>query len=365
MNHIVIGAGFGDEGKGMFVDYLCSQHKNSIVIRFSGGQQAGHHVVTHEKSHVFSNFGSGTLKEVPTFWNKHCTIDPEGILNELKILQEIGIDPVLYIDPKCPVTTPFDKSHNQTFQYTKNGTVGVGVGATLEREEKYYSLLAEDLFFNSALKMKTELIQHYYSEKGLKGDIDLFFRCCNKLLSIENIKIRKPDLKKYDNHIYEGSQGLLLDQNIGFFPHVTRGNTGTKNLRKLSNDSNVHYVTRAYQTRHGRGPMTNEHIPHNIKENPYEQNGDHQYQGKFRKALLDLDLLRYGIKKDNAKFNKHLVITCLDLIQDEFRFTDKQEVVNCDNENNFTLEIAKRLKIYNVFLSKSPISTKIISYKNN
>ena len=65
---IVVGLGFGDEGKGITTDYLCSQNANSLVVRFSGGQQCGHNVCLGELSHVHSNFGSGTLRGVPSFF---------------------------------------------------------------------------------------------------------------------------------------------------------------------------------------------------------------------------------------------------------------------------------------------------------
>jgi adenylosuccinate synthase len=67
-----------------------------------------------EKKHVFSNFGSGTLQGVPTYWSPYCTIDPVGVINEYKILKDKGIEPKLYIDSRCPVTTPYDKRHNQS-----------------------------------------------------------------------------------------------------------------------------------------------------------------------------------------------------------------------------------------------------------
>ncbi len=95
-NYAVIGLGFGDEGKGMFTDILCSRLYQPIVVRFSGGQQAGHTVYKDRKvSHVFSNFGSGSFRKVPTFWSRFCTMDPVGILNELSILKTKNVNPLL------------------------------------------------------------------------------------------------------------------------------------------------------------------------------------------------------------------------------------------------------------------------------
>ncbi|MEM9930725.1 MAG: adenylosuccinate synthetase, partial [Bacteroidota bacterium] len=81
--HIVLGLAFGDEGKGVTTDYLCRQAERPLVIRFSGGHQAGHTVVSPQgRRHVFSNFGAGTLAGAPTFWSKYCTFHPVGYANE-------------------------------------------------------------------------------------------------------------------------------------------------------------------------------------------------------------------------------------------------------------------------------------------
>jgi adenylosuccinate synthase len=117
----VIGLGFGDEGKGKVVSSLCSQSPDhdKIVVRYCGGHQAGHRVLLNDgSSHVFSHFGSGTLQGVPTYWSQFCTVDPMGLLNELDILLNkipiFSTDKIrLYIDAKCPITTPYEKIHNQ------------------------------------------------------------------------------------------------------------------------------------------------------------------------------------------------------------------------------------------------------------
>ena len=228
----VIGIGFGDEGKGIATDFLCSRSRNPIVVRFSGGHQAGHTVVLKGVRHVFSNFGSGTLRGAPTYWAKYCTVNPIGIVNELNKLSEKGITPTLYIDEKCPIATPYDVLHNQTTEEINlHGSCGVGVGATIEREEKYYSLLFGDIFYPSVFKIKLDEIRKYYS---FKDDIDLtdFIECVEIIKESKHI-VPVNGLPIYNNHddiIFEGSQGLLLDPKIGFFPHVTRTNVTTRNI---------------------------------------------------------------------------------------------------------------------------------------
>lgn len=360
MNSVIIGLGFGDEGKGIVADYLCSQSPESLVVRFSGGHQAGHTVVSDDFRHVFSNFGSGTFRGIPTYWSKFCTVEPIGLLKELSLLKERGLNPIIYIDERCPITTPYDIYNNQT-EEEKNyhGSCGVGFGSTINREENFYSLTFLDLFYPDVFEAKLDAIYKFYSGSLYTSS---FVEACKILVNCENIK-RTFDLPHYENYIFEGSQGLLLDQHFGFFPHVTRSNTGCKNAVEVRGHDNfdIFLVTRAYQTRHGNGFMTNEHTPHDIKENPNETNVTNKYQGCFRKSLLDLSLLEYVINKDEyikQSNRKNLVITCLDHITN-YRFTYKREIIDCYKENDFVGKISEILGIKNVYLSRSDDSKNI------
>ncbi len=353
-NKAVVGLGFGDEGKGLFTDYLCSQVANPLVIRFSGGQQAGHTVVYKGVRHVFSNFGAGTLRGAPSYFAKTCTIDPVGIVNELSVLLDKGVRPLLFVDSHCPVTTPFDIRYNQN--NNRHGSCGVGVGATFNREEQYYSLTFGDLFYPWVLQTKLAAIKDFYNNEEL--DLTNFLDCCEIITHSAHIQKSNGIPKNNYNHIFEGSQGLLLDKNYGFFPHVTRSNTGTQNiLPLLGHDTlSIYLITRAYQTRHGAGAMANENLPHNISKNPLETNITNPYQGELRYALLDVSLLEYAINKDEylrTMTNKSLVITCLDHIQNEYRFTYQNTLIYCKNETEFVSKIADILKIKTVYLSHS------------
>lgn len=363
----VIGCGFGDEGKGKVVSYLCSQYKNPLIIRYCGGQQAGHHVVLRNGlDHVCSNFGSGTLQGFDTYWSRFCTIDPIAILNELDVLKAKGIFPTLYINEHCPITTPYESRYNQHVEKdNQHGSCGVGVGQTIQREEDHHSILAFDLLHISVLKMKFDLLREYYINKGGISNFlsimrrEKFIDACQELVDCSFIKIIKGlslTTRPYDNFIFEGSQGLLLDQEIGFFPHVTRGYTGTRNILKMRFSPEIFLVTRAYQTRHGNGPMTNGDYPHSILQNPYELNSDTGFQGRFRKNLLDLDLLKYAIDRDEnlRELSISLVITCLDLIQNDYSFTVNGQIRRYDCERDFVRAIKDELRISKVYLSRNP-----------
>lgn len=345
MNKAVIGLGYGDEGKGQVTDYLASSPHYPLVVRYCGGHQAGHTVIANGVRHVFSNFGSGTIRYASTYWMRHCTVSPVGVFNEFQELTRKGLTPLLYIDKDCPIVTPYDKTVNRTNdKMLSNGTCGLGFGTTLQREENFYHLQYLDLFNPFIFKMKLEAIKTYYGYSGCPqtDTITEFLKCCEFM--VENIPCVDETKMENVDLLFEGAQGLMLDQDIGFFPHVTRSNTGSKRIRQY--DPKYYLVTRAYQTRHGAGPMSNENLPHNIKKNPDETNVFNEWQRDFRIALLDVDMLEYAIKKDNLEYSKpFLCITCLEHVRNDYRFTRHGQIVYCRHEREFCTKIAKELKI--------------------
>ena len=367
----VIGTSCGDEGKGAIVDRLCARAINPLVIRFCGGHQAGHHVVLNEQiDHVFSNFGSGTLRGFDTYWSPYCTVDPTGLLNELDVLLSLPINlgPTIYIDANCPVTTPMDKRANVLMEEKEgHGTCGVGFGQTLQREEDHYSLLFSDLFTPFVLEMKYSLIEKYYlNDRNVPGSEDLghssseFLQDCWAVEVSPNIKMTYGfPAGDYTEYIFEGSQGLMLDQNFGFFPHVTRSNTGSKNILAMGHRPDIVLVTRAYQTRHGTGPMTN--TTSRMKPNPYEKQEEDKFQGEFRTGILDLDLIKYAINRDDyiRESRKSLAITCMDIVEDAWIFIREGQVLKYKTEEEFTRAIGDFLGIErSVFVTHFPIVPK-------
>lgn len=333
--HIVLGLGFGDEGKGITTSSLVASLDKPIVVRFNGGHQAGHTVIyDDEKSHqtirhVFSNFGSGTLQDAPTIWSKFCTFDPVGVYNEYKALMEHGIKPKLYVDMDCPLVTAYDKHANVVDPVNvANGTCGVGFGKTLQRHEDFYKIHVRDMFYPWILERKLIEVHRYYGIAD--GGLMLETLAACKMILAENMF--EPfdswanfwwDAKAtYQNVIFEGAQGIMLDQDYGFFPHVTRSNTTGRNAQILYEtmpffmeveDVTTYYVTRAYQTRHGNGPIGGGSIELKNNENETNVKG---IQGEFRTAPLNIDQLRYALScnKQFEYVNNKLVITCLDQI---------------------------------------------------
>lgn len=314
---IVIGLGYGDEGKGHVVSWLCSKTQNALVVRFNGGHQAGHTVNYNGKRHVFSSFGSGSLQDIPTYWNKYCTFNPVAFVKEYKLLDK----PLIYVNPLCPVTTPFDIAFNQICeQNNSNGSVGVGFGATIQRQQDHFTLFVQDLFYEKIVREKLRNISHYYDCKSSlnkkEKEADEFFKSIDEVKKI--ITLADDSIMNNYTPIFEGAQGILLDQDHGFFPNVTRSYTTSKNAFEnfYKRPEEVYYVTRTYQTRHGKGFMSNEGYELKLKNNENETNKSHAYQGEFRTGPIDIELLNYALKCDanyaSSLIKKNLVITCID-----------------------------------------------------
>ena len=229
---IVIGLGFGDEGKGITTDFLCSQNPEAIGIRFSGGQQAAHTVMLNGKKHVHSSFASGALRGLPSYFSEHCTIHPSLLYNEFLELKEKGGNTNLFIHPLAKITTPFDVWQNKN--NTKNlthGSCGKGIGATMKRNEGAYKLFAIDLIGpQNFLIEKLKNIASYYgvsNDNQLENEVAYFLDCIAKIdWKISNYDI----LENYKTLIFEGSQGILLDMDHGVFPNVTYANTTSKKI---------------------------------------------------------------------------------------------------------------------------------------
>jgi adenylosuccinate synthase len=302
---------------------------------------------------------------VPTYWSNHCTVDPVGLTAEYLDLLEKGVNPKIHISSNSPITTPLDIEANRHLENDNNhGSVGVGFGTTIQREEDYYSFKFLDIFYEDIFSYKMKMVKDYYLHKHLCLGVNWrqFNKSCCYIKDIfnKNIKLHVGSNVPmgYDSYIYEGAQGLLLDQNKGFFPHVTRSSTGLINISHLKEEKPVLWlVTRAYQTRHGLGPMTNETHKNNsfIKTNPHEKNKMHHWQGNFRKTILDLSLLEYSflIHKLYEIHDRRLVITCLDNLK-KYCLTYKNKDHVFKKEKDFINMISEVLITSKVYVSKSP-----------
>ena len=96
---VIIGLNYGDEGKGATVNALCNNPLTDLVIRFNGGHQCGHTVVYKNLRHIFSNFGSGTLKGVPTYFSEYCTVNPLAVKKKVICSENMALNPRCFTTP--------------------------------------------------------------------------------------------------------------------------------------------------------------------------------------------------------------------------------------------------------------------------
>lgn len=341
---IVVGLGYGDEGKGLATDFLCLHNPESIVVKYNGGHQSGHCVITKDgKKHVFSHFGSGSFRNIPTYRSKYCTFEPQSFLAEL---QTLGFKPTIYVDEQSLLTSYYDVFFNQAIEISRSkdriGSTGAGYRTTMERQEQLkVKLLFKDIFTSRVLDEKLDRIKEYYRTRT-NLETSFVFDSFPHELEIEKyhqaveeirnlifdgiiIPIKEKEIflsDKWKTFIFEGSQGILLDQNFGTKPHITLSNTTSKNAHDILNKYNeikfsrsIYYVTRAYQTRHGIGPFRERSSNFILYNNENESNQTNEFQGEFRSNFLDIDQLNYALKCDeiySKGIEKNLLITCLD-----------------------------------------------------
>lgn len=306
---VVIGANFGDEGKGLVADWLCSQGAG-VVVRFNGGAQAGHTVVTPDGDrHVFQHFGSGCFHGTPTFLSQFFVCNPIAFFREKAELMKLGLNPTVYAHPDCLVTTFADMMINQALEEKRgrdrHGSVGLGVNETIERSGvPELKITMADLWNGINLESRLTQICGKYTQFRIGKAIDepnmvqKFIEGCAAFAE----HVHPAGIGQCKDPVFEGAQGLLLDQsNKEFFPHLTRSNTGMKNVRVLCaqagiTDMDIYYVSRTYLTRHGAGPLPGHDKSMRFADNT---NLEHPWQGTLRFAPLDDGLLK-RCAKDSA-----------------------------------------------------------------
>jgi len=329
--HIVAGLAYGDEGKGSTVDFLVRQRQAGLVVRYNGGSQAGHNVVLSDgRHHCFAQFGSGTfVPGVRTHLSRFMLVNPLNMKLEYEALKNNGIYDAynrLSIDGKCLIVTPFHRAINRMIEQFRgnahHGSCGQGIGQCrfehLKHGEKV--LFAEDLLDETKTKTKLKFI---LSEMKKTSDFitktnpfipkDEFIEAGNAAIdliwSLYNewpAKIVKPTHLQYllnqtNDTVFEGAQGVLLDEHHGSAPHNTWTNTTFENALTLLGENNfegdIHKigVLRTYFTRHGAGPFKTE--DESLKPLlPEPHNDDIGFQGTFRVGYMDYTAVNYAIK---------------------------------------------------------------------
>lgn len=274
---VVVGAQWGDEGKGKIVDVLAE--RADVVVRYQGGANAGHTVVLGAEEFVLHQIPSGILHPSPRcLIGNGVVLDPETLLSEIAALERRGV-PVggrLWVSHRVHLVLPYHKLLDQASErHQKLGTTGRGIGPAYEDKFGRRGIRLGDLAnLERALSMVAERVERANQMLALLGASsrasvsehqDLLRRLAPQLLPLaaDTGRLTYEALRQGRNVLLEGAQGALLDVDHGTYPFVTSSNTtaggaavGT-GIGPTAIDA-VLGVVKAYTTRVGNGPLPSE-----------------------------------------------------------------------------------------------------------
>lgn len=354
----VIGAGYGDEGKGLATDFFASQSKSETtwVVRGNGGAQAGHTVVTPDgQRHVFGHFGAGSfLHGVNTYLAENFLVNPLVLDSEVRKFP--GVKPYIACHRNAKVTTIFDMAINSILEISRghraHGSCGMGINETVTRDSEGFELRAADLGLitleHIIRQIKDVWVPQRLDQLGLNrskvsAESAQYFDILQfsdpvkvaselRILALKNMQISSNfKVLTGERVVYEGAQGLMLDEFLGEFPHVTRSVTGLASAVKAAAEIGIKqvrpvYMTRCYATRHGAGPLKFDGEKFCNTSITDLTNVHNTWQGTMRFAPLDLTSLRTIIERDIQRawsvaqlfgveiLVPEIAVTCLDQV---------------------------------------------------
>jgi adenylosuccinate synthase len=331
-NIVVVGTQWGDEGKGKIVDLLTE--RSDLIIRFQGGNNAGHTLVVGDRKVVLHLIPSGILHP-----GKLCVIgsgvvlDPEILLEEIGALKEKGYEvspESVAISDRAHVIMPYHRIIDTARDCTQGiGTTGRGIGPAYEDKARRIGIRMIDLINETILRKKLDAI---FDEKQKYVTTILKLKPLEKNRMIENYAQMGSLLKPYvtdtsllldsairqgKHLLFEGAQGANLDMDHGTYPYVTSSNTvaGQASVGSGIGPTRIDHVIgicKAYSTRVGGGPFPSE-LKDDIGERLRAFGGEYgATTGRPRRCgWLDLVALRYSIRLSAIS---HLAITKLDVL---------------------------------------------------
>lgn len=359
MNTVVIGANFGDEGKGLITDFETRRLGAKVVARFNGGAQAGHTVVDGDKSHVFGHLSSGTFAGATTYLSSDFIVNPLALKKEVDAMLKMRVQQdIVAAHGYARVSTIYDMLINGIIETARgdkrHGSCGMGINETVTRHAMGPQLLVRDLalrhfdlgaFFKEVADVwvpfrlqqigldMTHINDTY--RRILREDPRAHAEVMkNSFVDIVPVFDDDPILSRQQVVVFEGAQGLALDEELGAYPHVTRSRTGLVGAINAAEEIqcqelNPVYVTRVYLTRHGAGELAHEGekiCDHDLVDRTNVLN---QWQGNFRyaplnlpqlKRFIELDYARASMRKTKVHIGKpNLAVTCLDQVGDKVR----------------------------------------------
>ncbi|MBV4417492.1 adenylosuccinate synthase [Clostridium tyrobutyricum] len=278
---IVLGAQWGDEGKGKMTDYLAKEA--DVVVRFQGGNNAGHTVEVDDKQYKLHLIPSGILyKNKLNVIGNGVVLDPKALFEEINYLKENGVNVTadnLIISDRAHLIMPYHKVLDGIKEKSRGkndiGTTGKGIGPCytdkMERSGiRVCDLMHKEVFYNNLknnLEIKNEIISKVYGGEKLNFDsiYNEYTVYAEKLAPfVRDISVEVYDcIKSNKNVLFEGAQGTLLDIDYGTYPFVTSSSTiaggvciGSGIGPTMINGAVG--IAKAYTTRVGKGPFPTE-----------------------------------------------------------------------------------------------------------
>ena len=312
MNVVVMGAQWGDEGKGKIVDFLAEKAK--YVVRYAGGANAGHTIVVDGKKYALHQVPSGILyPNKSVFLGSGMVIEPEALFNELKMLSDNGInwEGRVFISDRAHLTLPGYRQMDKDRDAARKrpiGTTGRGIGTTYSQKAERDGIRLADLDWDEKWNDLDDSDKEFlgkYKEQLLKLRVDI----AAKMWEFRN-----------DDILFEGAQGAMLDIDSGTYPYVSSGASGSYGAASGAGIGpraidKVYGVFKAYETRVGNGPMPSEFNDTTESELcTYVRNTGNEFgvtTGRARRCgYLDLVALRYACHVNSID---SLVLTHLDV----------------------------------------------------
>ena len=273
MNKAVIGLQWGDEGKGKIVDYLSEEF--DLVVRYQGGNNAGHTVIVDDITYKLNLIPSGVIRGKVCYLGQGVVLDPFHFYNEYDQISKKIDKPNIYLSSNISLILEYHKQLDKINELIlrnekKIGTTSKGIGPAYQDKVGRKSIKLYDLKSKYIIQEKLQTIKMFYDpilEKFNENKINiekivqdlLSFYDLVKELIVDNSFIKR----KYKNKkiLFEGAQGALLDLDHGSYPFVTSSNTVSSNV-VIGSALQVNYKTvgifKAYATRVGNGPFPSE-----------------------------------------------------------------------------------------------------------
>jgi adenylosuccinate synthase len=333
MIKLVIGAQWGDEGKGKIVDMLAE--RADFVVRFHGGNNAGHTVVIKDKKYPFHLIPSGILQKKPTVIIADGTVlDPEVLMEEMAIFEKMGINlkKKLIISPRCHLIMPYHKELDLAYENARGknklGTTKRGIGPVYADKVSYngiriYELMNWPLFvekfkFQASIKNKI-LVTFGVDPINVEKCLPTFKKLAEKIRPMvkDTFAIFQKAIKEKKYILFEGAHGVMLDNSFGLYPFVTASNVieGGVNVgsgipsKKIDE---IWGVVKAYTSRVGGGPLPTELLDKTadkIRERGYEYGTT---TGRPRRiAWLDLPAVKFVTQLSSIN---RIAITKIDIL---------------------------------------------------